>query len=89
MFILKCKSCGFEQVVKKCIDRDIYYELTNNEGLYCDRKCCDGRRMKVPNGYIMECRVLGGWAILRQATLEEYKSIKRAREIRDIGLKSL
>lgn len=89
MFVLKCKSCGFEQVVKKKIDKDTYNQLTNNEGVYCDRKCCNGRNLERPKGYIAVYGVFGGWTIVRQATLEEYKGIKRAKEIRDSGIKNL
>ena len=60
MFALKCKSCGFEQVVKKRIDKDTYNQLTNNEGLYCDRKCCNGRQLKVSNGYVKVWGIFGG-----------------------------
>ncbi|MCD3321687.1 hypothetical protein G8V07_14675 [Clostridium botulinum D/C] len=86
MLTLKCKSCGFEQVVKKRIDKDTYDQLINNEGLYCDRRCCNGRNAKRPNGYVAIYGVFGGWTIVRQSTMEEYRGIKRAREIRDLGI---
>lgn len=89
MFVLRCNSCGFEQVVKKRIDKNTYNELTNNQGLYCDRKCCTGRNTEIPKGYVAIYGVFGGWTIVRQATLEEYKGIKRAREILELGIKQL
>jgi hypothetical protein len=61
--------------------RHYYNQLINNEGLYCDRNCCNGRNSKRPKGYIAVYGVLGGWTIVRQATLEEYKGIKRTEEI--------
>ena len=88
MFTLKCKSCGFEQIVKKRIDEDTYNQLINNEGLFCDRKCCNGRKSEKPNGYVAVYGVFGGWTIIRQATFEEYRGIKRAEEIRDLALKA-
>lgn len=84
MFVLKCKECGFEQIIKRRIDKETYYELTHNDGLYCDRKCCNGRDSKRPNGYIPVYGVLGGWTIVRQATLEEYKGVKRAKALKDL-----
>ena len=33
MFVLKCGYCGFEQIVKKRIDKSAYKELTNNKGV--------------------------------------------------------
>ncbi len=89
MFILKCKICGFEQVVKKRIDKETYEELINNEGLYCDRNCCEGKYLKAPKGYVKVHGVFGGWSIIRRPTLDEYRSIKRANEIRDAGLRQL
>jgi len=89
MFVLKCKCCGFQQVVKKRIGKDTYEQLINNEGLYCDRKICNGRDIKRTKGYIAVYGVFGGWTVVRQATLEEYKAIKRAQELRDLGMKNL
>lgn len=89
MFVLKCQSCGFEQVVKKRIDKETYDELMNNEGLYCNRKCCKGRYSERPKGYIAVWGVFGGWTIFRQATLDEYRAVKRAQEIRDLAIKKL
>ncbi len=83
MFVLKCESCGFEQVVKKRIDKDVYEKLTNNKGLYCDRNACDGKNSKVPNGYVRVYGIFGGWTVVLEATLDDYRAIKRARELRD------
>jgi len=57
--------------------------------VYCNRNCCNGRNSRIPNGYIAVHGVFVGWVIVRQATLEEYRGIKRAREIREIGMKNL
>lgn len=46
MIVLKCDECGFEQVVKKRIDKDTFKTLKNNNGLYCDRGVCDDRSKK-------------------------------------------
>lgn len=35
MFVLKCEYCGFEQVIKKRIDKYTYYELTHCKHLWC------------------------------------------------------
>ena len=78
--------CGAPHLYKK--DMNNSGQLINNEGLFCDRKCCNGRKSERPNGYVAVYGVFGGWTIIRQATFEEYRGIKRAEEIRDLALKA-
>ena len=40
MFTLKCEYCGFEQVIKKRIDKYTYYELTHCKHLWCPCNKC-------------------------------------------------
>ena len=35
MFTLKCEFCGYEQTIKKKIDKYTYYELTHCKHLWC------------------------------------------------------
>ena len=40
MFTLKCEFCGYEQTVKKKIDKYTYYELTHCKHLWCPCNKC-------------------------------------------------
>ena len=40
MFTLKCEFCGYEQNVKKKIDKYTYYELTHCKHLWCPCNKC-------------------------------------------------
>ena len=40
MFTLKCEYCGFEQTIKKRIDKYTYYELTHCKHLWCPCNKC-------------------------------------------------
>lgn len=110
MFILKCEYCGFEQVIKKQIDKYTYYELTHCKHLWCPcNKCKEEypRPKQVEKGMVKHGWVLGEWDCLLtekdaayvqphqnygiwskrvNPTTEDYKAIKRARELRDMGL---
>lgn len=46
---------------------------------------CDTSQIKIPNGYVRVTMWLGSWSIIREATLEEYRMVKKARLIRDLG----
>ncbi|MEX0135091.1 hypothetical protein MRBLBA71_001664 [Bacillus nitratireducens] len=63
------------------------YKDDYNKALYvlCGRNTCDTSQIKIPNGYIREMMWLGSWSIMRDITLEEYKSLKRARFLKDLG----
>ena len=37
MFTLKCEFCGYEQTIKKKIDKYTYYELTHCKHLWCPK----------------------------------------------------
>lgn len=51
----------------------------------CETNTCDTSQIKIPNGYIREMMWLGSWSIVRDITLDEYKSLKRARFLKDLG----
>ena len=40
MFTLKCEFCGYEQTIKKKIDKYTYYELTHCKHLWCPCNKC-------------------------------------------------
>ena len=83
---LKCCNCGFEQFIKDYkFNRDYRDSYEKSISVLCGRNECDDSQIKVPNGYIREMMWLGSWSIIREATLEEYRSLKRARTIRDRG----
>lgn len=80
MFIVKCDACGFEQVVKKRLDSDVYEALKHNNGLYCDRRVCDGMSQVVPGSFKKTWGIFGGWTVVQPMDLETYKSVKRAKK---------
>ena len=64
MFTLKCEYCGFEQVIKKRIDKYTYYELTHCKHLWCPcNKCKEEypRPNKKEKGIIKNGLVVGEW----------------------------
>ena len=90
MFILKCALCGREQIVKKRLDKYTYSLLTQNNGLLCGCKDCDSySNYKTPKGQIRHCFVLGNWSVIRPMSIEDYKGIKRANAILEMGLQQL
>lgn len=90
MFVLKCDLCGYEQVVKKRLDKEIYYELTHCQELRCScNKCRSEHDYSAPDGMIQRCMVFGNWSTINIPTIEELKGIKRAKEILKIGMESL
>ena len=90
MFTLKCDLCGYEQTIKKRIDNKTYYELTNCKQLRCNcNKCKAEHDYSTPDGYIQRCMVFGNWSTINIPTIEELKSIKRAKEILKIGITQL
>ncbi len=87
MFILKCTLCGYEQIIKKRIDKNIYYKLTHCKELRCNRnKCREEHDYSVPKGYIQICFYFGNWHIIDYPTIEDLKAIKRAKELVKIGM---
>lgn len=89
MFVLKCDLCGYEQVVKKRIYKDVYYELTHCQALRCNcNKCKSEHDYSTPEGMIQRCMVFGNWSTINIPTIEELKGIKRAKEILKIGMES-
>ena len=90
MFTLKCDLCGYEQTIKKRIDKKTYYELTHCKQLRCNcNKCKAEHDYSTPDGYIQRCMVFGNWSTINIPTIEELKSIKRAKEILKIGITQL
>ncbi|GEM_PF-5646624 len=81
MLILRCDYCGYEQKVKKRLDSETYGQLTANNGLYCDRRDCEGRNQKTLQGNIRIYGTFGGWTIVRPSTIEEYQGVKRAKAL--------
>lgn len=87
MFILKCDLCGFEQIVKKRIDKRTYYELTHCQELRCNcNKCRAEHDYSTPEGFVQRGMVFGIWSTINIPTIEELQGIKRAKEILKIGL---
>ena len=87
MFILKCDLCGFEQIVKKRIDKHTYYELTHCQELRCNcNKCRAEHDYSTPEGFVQRGMVFGIWSTINIPTIEELQGIKRAKEILKIGL---
>ena len=67
MFTLKCEYCGFEQVIKKRIDKYTYYELTHCKHLWCPcNKCKEEypRPKQIEKGMVKHGWVLGEWDCL-------------------------
>lgn len=85
---VKCHSCGFEQFVKDAKFNKHYRDSYEKAIMVlCGRNDCDKSHINIPNGRIREMLWLGSWSIIRDATLDEYKRTKRAKEIRDLGMK--
>ena len=64
MFTLKCEFCGYEQNVKKKIDKYTYYELTHCKHLWCPcNKCKEQhpRPRNFTNDEVMHGWVFGEW----------------------------
>ena len=81
MFTLKCEYCGFEQTIKKRIDKYTYYELIHCKHLWCPcNKCKEShpRPKEIEKGLVKHGWVLG-----------ECKSILKAKQLREIGLRML
>ena len=82
---IKCSNCGFEQFMKDHKFNTEYKDDYNKALLVlCGRNACDTSKIKILNGYIRETMWLGSWSIVRDITLDEYKSLKRARFFRDL-----
>ena len=74
MFTLKCEYCGFEQVIKKRIDKYTYYELTHCKHLWCPCNKCKKehprprqehpRPRQLEKGMVKHGWVLGEWDCL-------------------------
>ena len=90
MFTLKCDLCGYEQTIKKKLDKETKYELTHCKELRCNcNKCKNEHDYSTPKGYIQRCMVFGNWSTINIPTVQEMQSIKRAKEILRIGLEQL
>ncbi|WP_242461734.1 hypothetical protein [Bacillus thuringiensis] len=82
---IKCSNCGFEQFVKDHkFNREYKDDYQKSLFVLCGRNGCDTSKIKIPYGYIKEIMWLGSWSIVRDITLEEYKSLKRARFLRAV-----
>ena len=67
MFTLKCEYCGYEQTIKKRIDKYTYYELTHCKHLWCPcNKCKEAhpRPIQIEKGLVKHSWVLGEWDCL-------------------------
>nr|WP_292162779.1 hypothetical protein [Butyrivibrio sp.] len=113
MFTLICDYCGFEQTIKKKIDKYTYFELTHCKSLWCPCNKCkeqNPRPQQIEKGFVKHGWVLGEWDCLLteedaayvqphqnygswskivNPTIEECKSLLRAKQLRDIGLQIL
>lgn len=113
MLTLKCEYCGFEQTVKKRIDKYTYFELTHCKHLWCPCNKCkeqNPRPKQIEKGLVKHGWVLGEWDCLLteedaayvqphqnygswskiiNPTIEECRSLLRARQLKDIGLQLL
>ena len=113
MFTLKCEFCGYEQTIKKKLDKYTYYELTHCKHLWCPcNKCKEQhpRPNKFANDEVMHGWVLGEWdCVLSKEdaeyvypyqnygiwskivipTIEDCKSLIRAKQLRDYGVQML
>lgn len=113
MFILKCDYCGYEQTIKKRIDKYTLYELTHCKHLWCPYNKCKEthpRPREIEKGLVKHGWVLGEWDCLLSEedaayvqpyqrygiwskiinpTKEELDSFARAKQIKDVGLKTL
>lgn len=82
---IKCSNCGFEQFMKDHkFNREYRDDYNNALFVLCGRKACDTSQIKISSGYIRKMMWLGSWSIVRVITLDEYKSLKRARLLRDL-----
>lgn len=64
MFVLKCEFCGYEQRIKKKIDKYTYYELTHCKHLWCPcNKCKEAhpRPTEIEEGFVRHGWVIGEW----------------------------
>lgn len=113
MFTLICDYCGFEQTMKKKIDKYTYFELTHCKSLWCPCNKCkeqNPRPRQIEKGFVKHGWVLGEWDCLLteedaayvqphqnygiwskiiNPTIEEYKSLLRAKQLKNIGLQIL
>lgn len=82
---IKCSNCEFDQFIKDHKFNREYKDDYNKALLVlCGRNACDTSQIKIPSGYIRKMMWLGSWSIVRVITLDEYKSLKRARFIRNL-----
>lgn len=81
---IKCSNCGFEQFVKDHkFNMEYRKDYEKARLILCGRNVCDTTHIKIPNGYVREMLWLGSWSIVREASLDEYRSLKKARLLRD------
>lgn len=67
MLTLKCEFCGFEQIIKKRLDKYTRYELTHCKHLWCPcNKCKEThpRPTTIEEGLVEHGWVLGEWVCL-------------------------
>ena len=113
MFTLKCEFCGYEQNVKKKIDKYTYYELTHCKHLWCPCNKCKEQHPRPRNftndevmhgwvfgewdcvlniedaTYVYPHQNYGIWSKIVIPTIEDCKSLVKARLLRDLGLQIL
>lgn len=81
MIILKCEYCGFEQVIKKRLNKLLFYELTHYVHLYCPRNECKKvhpRSEHIPEGLVRHGMVFNGWETIVTEKDAEYLQTQSA-----------
>ena len=67
MFTLRCDYCGFEQTIKKRIDKYTYYEITHSKRVLCPYNKCkeqNPRPRQIEKGFVKHGWLLGEWDCL-------------------------
>lgn len=75
--IIKCDYCGYEYKIKGDIDSETKELILKSRKIYCDRGECIGKKLKVPKGYVNRWGSIGEWNFQTEATLEEYRTLKK------------
>lgn len=81
MITIKCDYCGYEYTIKEELDEETKELINASKRIFCDRGECNGKKLEVPNGYVNRWGSIGRWNFQTEATLDEYRTIKKLREL--------
>lgn len=79
--IIKCDYCGYEYNIEGNVEDETIELIEKSKKIYCDRGECIGKKLRVPKGYVNRWGSIGQWNFQTEATLEEYRTLKKLRDL--------